>query len=191
MINWCPTCRTALSDLEVDHEDERGHMYYIRYALEDGGGHVTVATTRPETLLGDTAVAVNPNDPRYTALRGKRVLLPVLGRPIPIIEDDAVDPAFGTGALKITPGHDPADFETGQRHSLPIINILNPDGTLNSEAGPYDGYDRFAAREAIVEQLEREGLLEKVEDHEHSVGHCQRSGDVVEPIVSEQWFVHV
>ena len=191
MINWCPSCRTALSDLEVDHEEEHDFLYYIRYPLERGDGHVTVATTRPETLLGDTAVAVHPGDERYQDLKGQRVLLPVLGRPIPVIEDEAVDPAFGTGALKITPGHDPNDFETGQRHGLPIINTLNADGTLNEEAGPYAGYDRFDARTAIVEQLKRDGLLEKMEPHDHAVGHCQRSGDVVEPIVSEQWFVRV
>jgi valyl-tRNA synthetase len=191
MINWCVGCRTALSDLEVDHFDEEGALYYIRYPLESGDGHVTVATTRPETLLGDTAVAVNPNDARYASLKGKRVLLPVLGRPIPIIEDEAVAMEFGTGALKITPGHDPNDFETGERHGLPIVNILNNDGTLNDEAGPYRGYDRFEARKAIVAQLEREGLLEKTEQHVHAVGHCQRSGDIIEPIVSMQWFVHV
>ncbi len=191
MINWCVGCRTALSDLEVDHFEEQGNLYYIRYPLEDGSGHLTVATTRPETLLGDTAVAVNPSDERYTGLSGKQVLLPILGRPIPIIEDAAVSMEFGTGAVKITPGHDPNDFETGQRHDLPIVNILNPDGTLNQNAGPYEGVERFAARKAIVEQLEREGLLERVEPHLHSVGHCQRSADIVEPIVSLQWFVHV
>jgi valyl-tRNA synthetase len=191
MINWCVGCRTALSDLEVDHADEDGAFYHIRYPLESGTGHITVATTRPETLLGDTAVAVNPNDDRYAAFRGKNVILPILGRPIPVIEDEAVAIEFGTGALKITPGHDPNDFDTGERHSLPIINILNSDGTLNEEAGPYQGYDRFAARKAIVEQLDREGLLEKIENHVHSVGHCQRSGDIVEPIVSKQWFVDV
>jgi valyl-tRNA synthetase len=191
MINWCVGCRTALSDLEVDHFDEEGAFYYIRYPLESGEGHLTVATTRPETLLADTAVAVNPNDERYAAYKGKRVLLPVLGRPIPIIEDEAVSMALGTGALKITPGHDPSDFETGERHGLPIINIMNPDGTLNEQAGPYAGYDRFDARKAIAEQLEREGLLERVELHVHSVGHCQRSSDIVEPLVSEQWFVRI
>ncbi len=191
MINWCVSCRTALSDLEVEHEETQGSLYHIRYPYEDGSGHLTVATTRPETLLGDTAVAVNPSDERYAGATGKRVRLPVLGRPIPVIADDAVATEFGTGALKITPGHDPNDFETGERHGLPIVNILNPDGTLNQEAGPYAGFDRFEARKAIVEQLEREGLLEKVEPHAHSVGHCQRSGDAVEPIVSMQWFVRI
>ena len=191
MINWCVGCRTALSDLEVDHADEEGAFYHIRYPLESGKGHLTVATTRPETLLGDTAVAVNPDDPRFAQFKGQRVILPILNRPIPIIEDDAVAVDFGTGALKITPGHDPNDFETGERHNLPIISIMNDDGTLNEEAGPYKGYDRFEARKAIVHQLEQEGLLEKVEPHVHSVGHCQRSGDIVEPIVSLQWFVHI
>ncbi len=191
MINWCVSCRTALSDLEVEHEEVQGNLYYIRYPYEDGSGHLTVATTRPETLLGDTAVAVNPSDERYAGAPGKRVRLPVLGRLIPVIADDAVATEFGTGALKITPGHDPNDFETGERHGLPIVNILNPDGTLNEEAGPYAGVDRFEARKAIVAQLERDGLLEKVEPHTHSVGHCQRSGDPVEPIVSTQWFVRI
>ncbi|MYA51569.1 MAG: valine--tRNA ligase [Chloroflexi bacterium] len=191
MINWCVSCRTALSDLEVEHEEVQGKLYYIRYLYEDGSGHLTVATTRPETLLGDTAVAVNPMDERYTGAQGKRVRLPVLGRLIPVIADDAVATEFGTGALKITPGHDPNDFETGERHGLPIVNVLNADGTLNEEAGPYAGFDRFDARKAIVAQLEREGLLEKVEPHTHSVGHCQRSGDPVEPIVSMQWFVKI
>jgi valyl-tRNA synthetase len=191
IINWCPSCRTALSELEVDHEEEQGSLYYIRYRLRAGDGHVTVATTRPETLLGDVAVAVHPDDPRFQHLKGQWVTLPVLGRPIPVIQDEAVAMEFGTGALKITPGHDPNDFETGQRHNLPIINIMNPDGTLNPEAGPYNGYDRYDARKAIVEQLEHEGLLERVELHTHAVGHCQRSGDVLEPIASKQWFVHV
>ena len=191
MINWCVSCRTALSDLEVEHEEVQGNLYHIRYPYEDGSGHLTVATTRPETLLGDTAVAVNPTDERYAGAPGKRVRLPVLGRLIPVIADDAVATEFGTGALKITPGHDPNDFETGERHGLPIVNVLNPDGTLNEEAGPYAGFDRFEARKAIVAQLEREGLLERVEPYTHSVGHCQRSGDPVEPIVSTQWFVKI
>ena len=191
MINWCVSCRTALSDLEVEHEDVQGNLYYIRYPYEDGSGHLTVATTRPETLLGDTAVAVNPSDERYAGVPGKRVRLPVLGRLIPVIADDAVATEFGTGALKITPGHDPNDFETGERHGLPIVNVLNPDGTLNEEAGPYAGFDRFEARKAIVAQLEREGLLEREEPYTHAVGHCQRSGDPVEPIVSTQWFVKI
>ena len=191
IINWCVSCRTALSDLEVEHEDEKGSLYYIRYPYEDGSGHITVATTRPETLLGDTAVAVNPSDARYAGAAGKRVRLPVLGRLIPVVADDAVSAEFGTGALKITPGHDPNDFEIGERHALPVINVMGEDGTLNEEAGPYAGVERFEARKAIAEQLEREGLLEKIEPRAHSVGRCQRSGDVVEPIVSMQWFVKI
>ena len=191
IINWCVSCRTALSDLEVEHEDEKGSLYYIRYPYEDGSGHITVATTRPETLLGDTAVAVNPSDARYAGAAGKRVRLPVLGRLIPVVADEAVSAEFGTGALKITPGHDPNDFEIGERHALPVINVMGEDGTLNEAAGPYAGIERFEARKAIAEQLEREGLLEKVEPRAHSVGRCQRSGDVVEPIVSMQWFVKI
>ena len=191
IINWCVSCRTALSDLEVEHEDEKGSLYYIRYPYEDGSGHITVATTRPETLLGDTAVAVNPSDARYAGAAGKRVRLPVLERLIPVVADEAVSAEFGTGALKITPGHDPNDFEIGERHALPVINVMGEDGTLNEEAGPYAGVERFEARKAIAEQLEREGLLEKIEPRAHSVGRCQRSGDVVEPIVSMQWFVKI
>jgi valyl-tRNA synthetase len=191
IINWCPSCRTALSDLEVEHQDIEGALYHIKYLLEDGSGHVIVATTRPETLMGDTALAINPSDERYAFVRGKSVLLPILGRLIPVIEDEAVDIEFGTGALKITPGHDPNDFDTGQRHRLPVIGIMNLDGTLNHEAGPYEGYDRLEARKAIVEQLDRDGLLVGVEPYWHSVGHCQRSADIVEPIVSEQWFVNI
>ena len=191
IINWCVSCCTALSDLEVEHEDEKGSLYYIRYPYEDGSGHITVATTRPETLLGDTAVAVNPSDARYAGAAGKRVRLPVLGRLIPVVADEAVSAEFGTGALKITPGHDPNDFEIGERHALPVINVMGEDGTLNEAAGPYAGVERFEARKAIAEQLEREGLLEKIEPRAHSVGRCQRSGDVVEPIVSMQWFVKI
>ena len=191
IINWCVSCRTALSDLEVEHAEEQGSLYYIRYPYEDGSGHLAVATTRPETLLGDVAVAVNPGDARYAGAVGKRVRLPVLGRLIPVIADEAVSAEFGAGALKITPGHDPNDFAIGERHGLPVVNVLNEDGTLSDAAGPYAGVERFAAREAVAAQLEREGLLEKIEPRVHSVGHCQRSGDVVEPIVSLQWFVRI
>ena len=192
IINWCPRCATALSDLEVVHAEEQGKLYYIRYFYEEGDGSVTVATTRPETLLGDTAVAVNPKDKRYKHLaKGKRLVLPILGRLLPVIADEAVDTAFGTGALKVTPGHDPTDFEIGQRHSLDTVNVMNLDGTLNEEAGPYQGYDRYRAREAIVEQLEREGLLDRVEPYGMSIGHCDRCDTVVEPLVSEQWFVRM
>jgi valyl-tRNA synthetase len=189
IINWCPRCSTALSDLEVEHQDEQSFLYHIRYPLEQGDGFVTVATTRPETLLGDCAVAVNPEDARYQALIGKRVLLPLLNRPIPVIGDDAVDQSFGTGALKITPGHDPVDFEVGQRHALPVITAMNLDGTMNQEAGPYEGMERFQCREAILKDLEEAGLLEKLEPYGHSIGHCSRCAVAVEPLVSKQWFM--
>ena len=191
IINWCPRCATALSDLEVEHEAEASYLYYIRYPCQDGQGHLTVATTRPETLLGDTAVAVNPTDSRYRHLLGATVLLPVLQRPLPVIADEAVDPEFGTGALKITPGHDPTDFEIGQRHNLPIISAMNLDGTMSQEAGLYQGMTTLECRVAIVRDLEAQGLLEKVEPYQHSVGHCQRCDNTVEPLVSKQWFVKV
>ena len=191
MINWCPRCSTALSDLEVEHQDLQGSLYHIRYPLESGEGHLTVATTRPETLLGDTAVAVNPEDPRYRHLVGQNALLPVLGRQIPVIADGAVAMDFGTGALKVTPGHDPTDFELGVRHNLATITVINLDGTMNAEAGPYEGMDRFAVRDAIVAELETRGLLEGVEPYRHAVGHCQRCDQVVEPLISKQWFVRI
>ena len=188
ITNWCPRCSTALSDLEVKHQEESASLYFVRYLAENGGDGVTVATTRPETLLGDTGVAVNADDERYADMVGKSVVLPVLGRVIPVVADEAVDPEFGTGALKVTPGHDPTDFEIGQRHSLPIVNVMNLDGTMNENAGPYKGQGRFECREKIVEQLDREGLLEKVEPYHYSVGHCDRCDEVVEPIVSAQWY---
>ncbi len=191
IINWCPRCATALSDLEVEHQDTTGNLYYIKYPFASGDGHLTVATTRPETLLGDTAVAVNGDDPRYKELVGGEVVLPILGRRIPVIGDNAVETEFGTGALKVTPGHDPVDFELGERHGLHIINVLNLDGTMNKEAGPYEGMDRFKVREQIVADLEAQGLLEKVEELQHSIGHCQRCNQVVEPLVSKQWFVQI
>ena len=191
MTNWCPRCRTALSDLEVKYQEESSSLYYIRYLREDGSGAITVATTRPETLLGDTGVAVNGSDPRYSDAIGKSVILPVLGRPIPVVGDDSVESEFGTGALKVTPGHDPTDFEIGQRHNLPVINVLNPDGTMNENAGPYEGQDRDACRTNIVAQLERDGLLERTEPYSHSVGHCDRCDEVVEPTVSIQWWMRV
>jgi len=190
IINWCPRCQTALSDLETLHEDEAGQLWYVRYPLEEGG-YVEVATTRPETILGDTAVAVNPYDERYRDLVGGIAILPVLGRRIPIIADEAVDPAFGTGAVKVTPGHDPTDYEIGQRHGLEMINIMNLDATLNEEAGPYSGMDRYEAREKLVEDLREQGLLMKVEPHLHAPGRCQRCQTMVEPLVSEQWFVKI
>ena len=189
IVNWCPRCATALSDLEVKHQEESTGLYSIRYPLEDGSGSITVATTRPETLLGDTAVAVNPQDERYAGLVGKNVVLPVLKRVIPIISDEAVDPEFGTGALKVTPGHDPNDFEIGERNGLPVINVMHLDGTMNENAGHYNGMDRFEAREGLVKELEENGLLERVEPYHHSVGHCDRSDDIVEPLVSKQWYM--
>ena len=189
ITNWCPRCATALSDLEVVHRDEASALYHIRYRTEDGGDGVVVATTRPETMLGDTGVAVHPDDSKYADRVGSNVVLPIMNRAIPIVADEAVDPEFGTGALKVTPGHDAADFEIGGRHGLPAINVLNDDGTLNENAGAYSGVGRAEARTRIVEQLETEGLLEAVEPYQHSVGHCQRCDEVVEPIVSLQWYM--
>ena len=190
IINWCPRCATAISDLEVDHKDIQGHLWYVRYHLAEGDkDFVTVATTRPETILGDTAVAVNPKDKRFKALLGKKVIVPAVNRAIPIVADEAVDPAFGTGAVKITPAHDPVDFEVAQRQGLPLVNILNPDATMNENAGPYVGLDRFACRKAILADLEKDGLLVKIEPYSHAVGHCQRCQTVIEPIASKQWFV--
>ncbi len=190
IINWCPRCATALSDLEVEHKELSSHLYYVRYRLEDGGdGFITVATTRPETILGDTAVAVNPRDKRHKSLLGKKAILPAVGRAVPIITDDAVDPSFGTGAVKVTPAHDPTDFDIAQRQGLPSISILNLDARMNENAGPYAGLDRFECRRQLLADLEREKLLVKVEPYEHSVGHCQRCQTMVEPLLSKQWFV--
>ncbi len=191
LINWCPRCQTVLSDLEVEHEEVEGQLYYIRYPLAEGGGFVTVATTRPETMLGDTGVAVHPEDGRYQELIGKFVILPLLERKIPIIADDAVDKEFGTGAVKVTPGHDPTDFEIGRRHGLKVINIFNPDATTNEHAGLYRDLDRFEARRRVVEDLKAQGLLERIEPHVHAVGHCQRCNTVIEPVISTQWFVRM
>ena len=189
IVNWCPRCLTALSDLEVEYEEKDGNLWYIRYPLEDGSGYITVATTRPETMLGDTAVAVNPEDERYKDFVGKNVILPLVNRKIPVIADPYVDPEFGTGALKITPAHDPNDFEIGKRFNLDVICVMNPDGTMNELAGKFAGMDRYEARKAIVKELEEQGLLEKVEPYRHSVGHCYRCHTVIEPYVSTQWFV--
>jgi len=189
-VNWCPHCVTAVSDLEVEYEDTMGSLWTVRYLLE-GGGYIEVATTRPETILGDTAVAVNPSDERYQHLIGRTAILPALGRRIPIIADEYVDPSFGTGAVKITPGHDPNDYEIGQRHDLPKINILNRDASLNEEAGPYAGLDRYEARKALVRDLEAGGQLIKQESHGHPLGRCQRCQTVVEPMLSAQWFVSI
>jgi len=191
IVNWCPRCQTALSDLEVQHKDITGNLYYLRYPMAEEDGYVTVATTRPETYLGDTAVAVNPDDARFKTLVGKKVVLPVVGRVIPVIADSAVDPSFGTGAVKITPGHDPVDFEMSERQHLPIVKILNPDATMNEQAGPYVGLDRFACRQKVLADFDKAGLLEKIESHHHSVGHCGRCQTMVEPEVSKQWFVKV
>jgi valyl-tRNA synthetase len=193
MINWCSKCGTALSDLEVEHADTQGSLWYIRYPLQGGaaGEGVVVATTRPETMLGDTAVAVHPDDARYLHLIGKQVVLPILKRAIPVIADPMVDREFGTGAVKITPAHDPNDFEAGKRHNLPQIRVIGLDGSMTSHAGPYEGQDRFAARKAIVKRLEADGLLVKVAPHQNAVGHCQRCDCVVEPAVSNQWFLKI
>jgi valyl-tRNA synthetase len=174
----------------VEHKEITGHLYYIRYPLADGTGFITVATTRPETFFGDTAVAVNPGDGRYKDLVGKKVVLPVINKEIPVIADDAVDISFGTGALKITPAHDPTDFEVAQRHNLPMVDIMNPDATLNKDAGPYAGLERFACRDKVVDDLREKGLLEKIEPYLHSVGHCIRCQTMVEPRISLQWFIH-
>ncbi len=190
LINWCPRCGTALSDIEVEHKEVDGNLYYISYPLKDGGS-VTIATTRPETMLGDTAVAVNPNDERHNHLIGKTAILPLLDRPLPIVGAEEVDPEFGTGVLKITPAHDPVDFEIGKRYDLPGINILNGDGTINGNGGPFAGMTREQAREAVVARLKEEGYLEKVVPYRHAVGHCQRCGTAVEPIISTQWFVRM
>ena len=191
LVSWCPRCRTALSDLEVVHRDTKGKLYQIQYPYTDGQGAVVVATTRPETMLGDTAVAVHPDDPRYDGVVGRSVRLPVLGRELPFIRDDFVDPEFGTGAVKVTPAHDPNDFEMGQRHDLPQVSVIDEDGKMTAEAGPYAGQDRFVARRALVQRLEEEGLLVGVDDHMHAVGHCQRCGTVIEPLLSTQWFVKI
>jgi valyl-tRNA synthetase len=189
IINWCPRCLTALADIEVEHEQQDSFLYYIRYPFEDGGGHLVIATTRPETLLGDTAVAVNPNDERYTGLSGRSVLLPILNKPIPVIFDDYVDTGFGTGALKITPAHDLNDFEIGNTHGLERITVIDERGLMNKQAGPYAGMDRFACRDKIVRDLEEKGLLEKIEPYQNAVGHCYRCKAMIEPLLSKQWFV--
>jgi valyl-tRNA synthetase len=193
IINWCPRCHTALSDEESEHVDTNGKLYHIRYEVKDAATaekkYIVVATTRPETLLGDTAVAINPADERYSWLVGKKVVLPVLGREIVVIKDDFVDPKFGTGVVKVTPAHDPNDFNMGLRHNLAQINVMNGDGTMNEEAGPYKGMDRAECRKKILVDLEELGLIEKIEDHQHAVGHCYRCQTVVEPRLSLQWFV--
>ena len=191
IINWCPRCHTALADLEVEHEDKDSFLYYVRYPFESGDGALVVATTRPETILGDTAVAVNPDDGRYKNVHGKSVLLPLLNKPIPVIMDRYVDVEFGTGALKITPAHDPNDFEIGNTHGLERIKVIDEDGVMNERAGLYKGLDRFECRKRILEDLKAEGLLEKIEPYRHAVGHCYRCKTMIEPLLSKQWFVKV
>ena len=192
IINWCPRCQTALSDEEAEHEDVAGYLWHIRYPGKDGSRGVIVATTRPETMLGDVAVAVNPNDDRYSGLIGKSLILPIVNREIPVIADDFVDPKFGTGAVKVTPAHDPNDFEIGLRHRLEPVNIMNGDGTMNENAGSeYNGLTRENAREKVVRSLKSQELLIKIEDHSHAVGHCYRCHTVTEPYLSNQWFVRM
>jgi valyl-tRNA synthetase len=192
IINWCPRCTTALSDLEVQHDEVEGRLYYIRYPLQTPhGGYIIVSTTRPETMLGDTGVAVHPDDPRYSHLVGTIAILPIVERELPIVGDSAIEMEFGTGALKVTPGHDPVDFDIGTRHRLPVITIIGPEGRMTQEAGPYAGQDRMEARNGIVAHLEKLGLLERTEPYLHSIGHCQRCTTVVEPLVSTQWFLSV
>ncbi len=189
MINWCPHCKTSISDAEVEYEEQAGHFWHLRYPFTDGSGYLELATTRPETLLGDTAVAVNPNDVRYKDLIGKELDLPIVHRKIPVIADDYVEMDFGTGVVKITPAHDPNDFEVGLRHNLPVINVMTDDAKIVDEYPKYAGLDRYEARKAIVEDLKAEGALVKVEDYSHNVGTCYRCGTTVEPAVSKQWFV--
>lgn len=189
IINWCPHCLTSISDAEVEYEDQAGHFWHLRYPFKDGSGYLELATTRPETLLGDTAVAVNPNDERYKDMVGKTLILPIVHREIPVIADDYVDIEFGTGVVKITPAHDPNDFEVGLRHNLEVINVLTPDAKIVDDYPKYAGMDRYEARKAIVEDLEAEGALVEIEDYSHNVGTCYRCGTTVEPRVSKQWFV--
>lgn len=190
ITNWCVNCQTALSDIEVEHEDTPGHLWYVRYpVVGEEDTYLTIATTRPETIPGDTAVAVNPEDERYAHLIGKTLRLPIIGREIPVIADSYVDTKFGTGAVKITPSHDPNDYEMGQRHNLPEIVVIGKDGIMTEEAGPFAGLERYECRKQIVARLKEEGYLVKIEDHSHAVGHCQRCHNIVEPLVSTQWFV--
>jgi valyl-tRNA synthetase len=190
IVNWCPRCGTAVSDLEVVHEDRPGHLWYIRYPFEDSQGYLTVATTRPETMLGDTAVAINPTDERNHAALGRKLVLPLVGRVIPVIADDFVDPKFGTGAVKVTPAHDPNDYAIAQRHNLPRVVVIDEHARMTADAGPaYQGLDRYKAREAVVRDLQKQGWLEKIEDYPLSVGTCQRCKTVVEPLLSMQWFL--
>jgi len=191
IINWCPKCHTAISDIEVEHEDTEGKLWYIRYPIEDSDEYLVVATTRPETMLGDTGVAVHPEDERYSHLIGRNVMLPLMNRPIPVFADGCVDKEFGTGAVKVTPAHDPNDFEMGFRHQLLQIKVMDDGGIMNENAGQYEGLDRSECRQKVVADLEALGLLEKIEPHQHAVGHCQRCETIIEPMISKQWFVRM
>ncbi|MGM0396258.1 MAG: valine--tRNA ligase [Bacillota bacterium] len=191
IINWCPSCHTAISDAEVDHEDSHGHLWYVSYPIKDSDESITIATTRPETILGDLAVAVHPDDERYSHLVGKTVTLPLVGREIPIIADSYVEMEFGTGALKITPSHDPNDFEVGERHNLGQCVVIDEDGFINENGGEFQGIERFEARKAVAAKLEEQGYLQAVKEHENAVGHCERCKTIIEPIISKQWFVEM
>ncbi|WP_202711385.1 valine--tRNA ligase [Sporosalibacterium faouarense] len=191
IINWCPDCGTALSDAEVEHEESKGNLWHIRYPVKDSDEYIVIATTRPETMLGDVAVAVNPEDESYKNLVGKTLVLPLVDREIPIIADDYVDMEFGTGAVKITPAHDPNDFEIGLRHDLEQLRIMNDDATINNKGGKYEGLERYEARKQIIKDLEEQGFLVEIEEHDHNVGHCERCGTIIEPIISKQWFVEM
>ncbi len=191
IVNWCPRCQTAISDLEVVHEEQQGKLYEIRYDAADGSGSIVVATTRPETMLGDVAVAVNPTDERYTKFHGKKLKLPLTGREIPVVTDEWANPEFGTGAVKVTPAHDPNDFAIGQRHNLPSINVMDESAHIDLSGSPYHGLERFQARAKILEDLEAQGLLVAVREHNNSVGKCDRCKTIVEPRLSKQWFLAV
>lgn len=191
IINWCPTCGTTLSDIEVEHTEESGQLWYINYPIKGEEGYITVATTRPETMLGDTGVAVHPDDERYKKYIGKTVILPLMNREIPIFADSYVDPGFGTGAVKVTPAHDPNDFEMGMRHNLPFIRVIGDDGMMTQEAGMFEGLDRYECRKSVVKQLYELGFLGKIEEHTHNVGHCYRCHSTIEPLISKQWFVRM
>ncbi len=189
IINWCPRCHTALSDIEVEHEEEKSTLTHLKYPLKDGSGHIIVATTRVETMLGDTAVAVNPKDDRYKDVVGKTVILPGVDREIPIVADDYVDPEFGSGAVKVTPAHDPNDFAIAERHNLPLVVVISPKGEMTKEAGKYADMDRYECRKQLTKDLEEKGVVLKIDDYDHSVGHCQRCSTTIEPLISKQWFV--
>jgi len=190
IVNWCPYHQTALSDEEVKHKERQGSLWYVRYPFVEGEGSITVATTRPETILGDTAIAVNPNDERFSSLVGKKVILPVLNREIPIIADEYVDMEFGTGAVKVTPAHDPNDFYMGMRHNLPQVIVIDESGQMTAEAGEmFEGLDRFECRKKLVEKLKKQEYLVKIEDYVNNVGHCQRCSTIIEPLISDQWFI--